>query len=275
MTMYDDMRIACRDRKIEITLFPDSPIQMWTTFQNANVFTINNVAEYMLSGERHVWPLSLFPNVAPPFEWMWMEFTMPKHIDIGCAGMPVATLFESVKYDDGWSSMSRMFIQQGKHFARTSWLNYMIVTVNGEIEVLKWLPDDKRFREDTEVDRYFSAIAGPCLMALSFMHCKNVEVTENVPPALPMTKKRRQHPPRTKYYTLNIKPMQRILEEEGHAGTTGLKLALHICRGHFKDFRNGSGLFGKYKGMYWWDSQVRGDTKHGEVVKDYRISPRP
>ena len=50
---------------------------------------------------------------------------------------------------------------------------------------------------------------------------------------------------------------------------------LHICRGHFKDYRE-SGLFGKVKGIFWWDQYVRGDLENGAVVKDYNVkAPAP
>jgi hypothetical protein len=41
-------------------------------------------------------------------------------------------------------------------------------------------------------------------------------------------------------------------------------------RGHFKDY-SVKGLFGRYKGVYWWDSQVRGEVNGGVVDKDYRV----
>lgn len=42
-------------------------------------------------------------------------------------------------------------------------------------------------------------------------------------------------------------------------------------RGHFKDF-SAKGLFGKYKGVYWWGDQVRGDSAQGVIDKDYRLA---
>ena len=48
---------------------------------------------------------------------------------------------------------------------------------------------------------------------------------------------------------------------------------MHICRGHFKDFREGTGLFGKLKGMYWWNQQLRGAPEFGVCDKDYQIEP--
>ena len=41
----------------------------------------------------------------------------------------------------------------------------------------------------------------------------------------------------------------------------GLKRALHICRGHFKDYREGRGLFAKTHGIWWWDFRLT-DSSH-------------
>jgi hypothetical protein len=68
--------------------------------------------------------------------------------------------------------------------------------------------------------------------------------------------------------------MKKILHYEGHSNKTGLTKAIHICRGHFKDFSKGSGLFGKFKGMYWWESQVRGNFAAGVALKDYEIDKK-
>ena len=115
------------------------------------------------------------------------------------------------------------------------------------------------------------------LLTVQFMHCKNVRKIEN-DPNTEIPRRVRSHwekkgkPPLTKYYTLEIEPLKKILKTEGDIEKNGLKLALHICRGHFKDFSDGKGLFGKYKGLYWWDSQVRGHKEYGEVVKDYNVN---
>src|SRR5205823_1725124 len=77
--------------------------------------------------------------------------------------------------------------------------------------------------------------------------------------------------PLTSYYVLDIKPMRRILDTEGEATTKGLAHALHICRGHFKNYTEDAPLFGKRVGTYWWGAQVRGKAEEGVVEKDYRV----
>lgn len=119
-------------------------------------------------------------------------------------------------------------------------------------------------------------VASPCLLALSFMNCKNTKIKEVDPnlklkPSVRRHMEKKQRPPIKKYYVLDIEPMKKVLKNEGLIEKNGLRKALHICRGHFKDYRNGNGLFGKFKGLYWWDSNIRGDSEYGEVVKDYNV----
>ena len=66
--------------------------------------------------------------------------------------------------------------------------------------------------------------------------------------------------------------MTKIINVTMNERGVGAKKALHICRGHFKDFRKSeNGLFGKHKDLYWWESQVRGNAKEGVVFSDYEV----
>jgi hypothetical protein len=109
-------------------------------------------------------------------------------------------------------------------------------------------------------------------LAISFMHCKNVDVRPVDPPERLSRRHERKHGhPLTRYHVLDIQPMRRILDTEGEAQTQGLGHALHICRGHFKTFTAEAPLFGKRVGTYWWEAQVRGKAEEGVVGKDYRV----
>lgn len=115
----------------------------------------------------------------------------------------------------------------------------------------------------------------PCFFALSLMHCKNTELIRHDPASAPKrsaTRRTYRGAPRFTYSTLDIHPMRQVLKKQGGSDTHGLKRALHICRGHFKDYR-GQGLFGKYKGLYWWDAHVRGAVASGIALKDYAVHP--
>jgi len=107
----------------------------------------------------------------------------------------------------------------------------------------------------------------PFFYGISLMHCGNVSVVPVGSDRKPNP--RHGHDPRACYHVLDIKPIHRMAAAS-KMGSSSVKRALHICRGHFKDYRK-SGLFGHYKGIYWWDMQARGTIEKGEVKKDYRV----
>lgn len=119
---------------------------------------------------------------------------------------------------------------------------------------------------------YMNSLLVPGLYALTFMHCKNVQSevafqTDKLRKAY----KKRHNKDLVTYRVLSIEPMKKILRTEGRGQDLGFRRAMHICRGHFKNYQLGKGLFGKYKGLFFWDQQVRGCKEEGMVQKDYNI----
>ena len=115
-------------------------------------------------------------------------------------------------------------------------------------------------------------------MAIAFMNCKNVVLVDSPPaPKLSRAHQKRHGVPLITYKTLRVKPvtLSHYLKEAESVDKAvgGQALPLHITRGHFKDYRDGKGLFGKYQGLFWWDQHVRGDPDNGVVLKDYRVEP--
>jgi hypothetical protein len=102
----------------------------------------------------------------------------------------------------------------------------------------------------------------PALLAISFLHCKNVALEDHTVDR-PLAKKHRLKYGRepVAYKTLVIEPLKQILRTEGRSDEHGVAKAMHICRGHFADYRNGRGLFGKYKQMVWIPQVLRGGQK--------------
>jgi hypothetical protein len=138
-----------------------------------------------------------------------------------------------------------------------------------------------KLTEEGEVAPGGCGVSGPegeslaiAMLACSLSNCRNVRAAEQSPPA-PLSRRHaeRHGRPLLRYYTLDIEPMRKALRTEGRLDEVGLKRALHLCRGHFKDYREGGGLFGRHKGLYWWDANVRGSASEGVVAKDYRIKP--
>lgn len=113
----------------------------------------------------------------------------------------------------------------------------------------------------------------PVAFAISLIHCKNTALVDRVvPEKIQKARRRRGKDPKVVYKTLEISPMKQILRTEGRSAEVGLQKALHICRGHFKDYRE-KGLFGSesHKGIYWWDMHIRGVPEAGVVIKDYKL----
>lgn len=109
------------------------------------------------------------------------------------------------------------------------------------------------------------------LMALTFTHCRNTEVRKAKPGEVKKVRRAKKGKPLPEYayHVLEVEPIKRILQSEGGSGESGIGHALHICRGHFKDYRQ-RGLFGQHKGIYFWGEQVRG-TQNRIVEKSYKI----
>lgn len=224
--------------------------------------------------------------VAPPFEWYWIECRSPNRFSLHSWGvlfhgldMPTelaqegerwllrAMLVFETKKGDPWGPVAefRIPVAPDGHLWRGD--DEGRGTVFGKASSCVGDAEDSAIWSDELPEYLFSA-----LLTVSFMHCKNVDIVDNTPPEALSRKHRRLHGrPLTHYKTLSIEPMRQVLNREGHAEETGLKTAVHICRGHFKTFSPSAPLFGKVSGTYWWAEQVRGSADAGTVEKDYRL----
>jgi hypothetical protein len=111
------------------------------------------------------------------------------------------------------------------------------------------------------------------MLAVQFMNCRNVQIVDN-PPSRQQRRaaELRGEPAPASYKTLVISPFMKRTTAPG-AGGNQASPALHIARGHFKDYRQGPGL-GKYhvSGIWWWEQSLRGKKERGRVVKDYELA---
>lgn len=247
------------------------------------VLLIDNVAEYYYSGtDQEYWDLGKdFPNLAPPYPQFWVEYKLPHEIvskekgntDLsqwvtrGRAGLLITAIDpkdvqgEGVPPEARWILWCDLWIDygfadgsiQGPHGA-------MFVCLDGEGRILErpWM---QAFAGDELAPLMKSIMSWlhPAFLAVSFLHCKNVVIEDHAVDR-PLAKKfRARHgfnP--TPYKTLVIEPLKQILRNQGRAHEHGLAKAMHICRGHFADYREGRGLFGKYKKLVWMPATVRG-----------------
>lgn len=251
------------------------------------VIVIDNVSEYYYTSEQEYWDLrNDFPNLAPPYPVMWFESKLQKRIhskekgdtDVaamcpnGRTGVAITALDPVKQKWEGelppgtkWILWCELYIDFGKRGVTCEGPHgsiFLCVDADGAILGQPWM---QSFIEDASdpymVDVMQSIISWlyPAFLAISFLHCKNVTVADNVVPA-PLAKKYRDRHgiAPTGYKTLVIEPLKQILRHEGKSHEVGIQKAMHICRGHFKDYREGRGLFGKYKMLVWHPSIVRG-----------------
>lgn len=135
-----------------------------------------------------------------------------------------------------------------------------------------WTHTESAFAE--KLYSTFMSLAMPLALTFSFMNCKNVVVQDNQPRPLSQREIKAKQRPWVTYKTLDINPMRRVLRTEGASEETGLKRAMHICRGHFANYSEEKPLFGRLAGRFWIPSHIRGSIENGTVLKDYRVNPR-
>jgi hypothetical protein len=246
------------------------------------VIDVFDTVDLFYNHEKCIWSLEGgedFPNLAPVFEEYFLESKVPK--TYRTPDKVVATdseinsfgcLVSSKKVEDGWKTSYLMFVEREKGRV-ISPIEFMVnVDKNGIIIGAARVGYDPNKVNKNGLGMLTSIIVLPMLFSNCFLHCKNVELVDNHPPEKSNRKHiKRYGVPMTKYYTLHIEPMKQILKTEGNSEENGLQKALHICRGHFKDYREGKGLFGRHKEIYWWDNQVRGTLDRGRIKKDYKL----
>ncbi len=116
----------------------------------------------------------------------------------------------------------------------------------------------------------------PVHLACAFMSCKNVAVVDEHPNLRHAYNPKGRHTIGTRWHILTIGGITKVLEDKGKSRSDGIKRALHICRGHFGNYTEGRGLFGKYHGKFWIPAHVRGNAAEGRIEKGYKVlAPSP
>jgi hypothetical protein len=260
------------------------------------VIKIDNVADfYFTASDQEHWDLVRdFPNIAPPYKMFWCEHRLPKLLhskekgdtDIrklcptGRVGMMFYALDRHEAMGEGipenvrwcyWADIfidydQRGFMAQGPHGAA-----FFAVDEHGVLVGQPWAQTYNAPGTDDLV-RSLMTWYHPGFLAVSFLHCKNVTVVENAEPK-PLAKKyhAKHGIAPTGYKTLVIEPLKQILRTEGKSESVGIKRSMHICRGHFKDYREGRGLFGKYKMLVWHPMTTRGTRGKSALAREVEI----
>lgn len=151
------------------------------------------------------------------------------------------------------------------------------------IDALQEATGGKRIELSTQLRNMLLPFAQVGYMTLSFLHCKNVALEEHKPEYHHVRNKSAKRRGETGYQpaifkTLNIYPMSPASGQKTDVGSnqsaSSTHKRMHIARGHFRNYLEGAGLFGKYHGLYWVPSHVRGSKESGVVSKDYKISTK-
>lgn len=118
----------------------------------------------------------------------------------------------------------------------------------------------------------------PLLLAICFLHCRNVERVDHRP-SQKQNKARlaKSKPPFNRFHTLEIEPMRRIIvqaaaEYRGLHGRSGIEMAMHKVRGHFKTYTEEKPLMGKAVGTWFWGEMIKGTRSRGTVSKTYEVT---
>ena len=131
------------------------------------------------------------------------------------------------------------------------------------------------------VMEYVGAMFGPCMMALSQLNTRNVEIVERSPDSkLSKAFSRRSNNHRLcTYKILKVNSTLKIRPGMEDKLPSGAGVAEHRVRGHFAYYGDCAPdgvprgkLFGKYTCRLWIESHIRGSVEHGVVVKDYEVT---
>lgn len=109
---------------------------------------------------------------------------------------------------------------------------------------------------------------------LAMMNCQNIETVTGpaVPAAFQKARAKKGRRPLIEYHTIRVdmtKTPRSI--QRTPLGDVQTPQRLHERRGHLKDYRKGAGLFGRYKGLWYWGPQLAGSEVEGVVLSDYEV----
>lgn len=303
---------------------------------HADILDVQNVAEYYYESPQDQWDWNKdFPNIAPPFEFSWMEWEVPPtillpsglvelketerlSIGLSLSYMESKHWKEATKEAQGqlpkWVFMGHLFFYHPTLFSATSPTGIisaatilMPITAKGETYLGGRVDHDVvslgvNFFDS--LDDLFSGVRGGAavipsdmfssqvkmtpdqaysfliektnipFLSISFLHCKNIKRVAKADNPTPKEQAKRIKVgklPLVEYKTLVIAPMKEVIRQAngGESDTLSAK-ALHICRGHFRNYDQ-KPLFGKYKGNFFIPQHARGNIRNGEVKKDYKV----
>ena len=253
----------------------------------AHAVDVQNVADWMWASQQEEWGHDDIPCLAPPFPKVWVEWGRPHRAvmrdvsddtmrslattDHALRWFPsrVGCLGAAAKTDAGWKWNFLLVCQFPltpypctSEFAIETDREGRITTDQYCIQAIGYA--------NKEFAVYVTAIMRmPSLLGIAFMHCKNVRMVR-YSEADTTPKQIRRGLPMVRFSRIVVTPFRAAAQQVSGETFVSLHKALHICRGHFKDYRK-SGLFGRTPGIFWWDTHVRGNAEAGVVMSEHVV----
>jgi hypothetical protein len=115
---------------------------------------------------------------------------------------------------------------------------------------------------------------GWILHTFARLNCHNVKLAPQKAGAGKPQKAGRQNRPATVWHEIAVEDIEtRRTRDPAAPQDEKQELRFHRVRGHYADYTQGAGLFGKYKVRLWVQEHARGNPELGEVVASYKIKP--
>jgi hypothetical protein len=264
--------------------------------KQAERFRMDNVADYVCAafkpetdGARDFDVPHEIPNIAPLAEYMWFEmhgdlWEREENTQAGCLFLVVHDTktdgpdrHHSLPPEARWVVMVTLFVAEPGSFATSNLIHFLVIGADGkpltfqtgkspfisqrEYEAIKGDPEQKNL----------SPALITALFAICFCHCKNITIEQELLSRQARRAAERSKTPTLTFKTIDIRPVKKIMTEEGQVESQGIKRALHICRGHFAHYTDEHPLFGKHTGTFYRPMHVRGSLKEEAVLKDYTV----
>lgn len=271
---------------------------------NSPVIAADSVAEmyYEYECQKEKTPADRFPSLNPPFNRFFVEFKG----DYRVFGRQIGVMFWAKEFESAEAAAADIATNPLWERIAPTWkecpqaasetirrIEFVSIIKNPDKSVTPLIHGEAYLFDDgtramlempmqmlgvtrevasAETRRTCDITIQPAFFAISFLHCRNVNLVESTPaPRLSKAFEKRNGKPLVRFHTLEIEAMKTILMNQGEMRKNGLSKAVHICRGHFAHYTPERPLFGRITGTVWKPAHVRGDAANGIVQKDYRL----
>lgn len=282
--LYDLIRRHARPKSRTLT----DPL-----FKSAVVVSADNVFEYLEETKQYTLKtIATLPCLIPPFASTFVEWKVMKNEGIGWLfqyadlkpkenlHIKTADMTDEVRFAVvGW--MYIVSHPDQPHIKAEIWLNSngMIIPQGDNIYSMS-VESDSVFMDIWKTEAQMQEASHTpiismtvALWTLAFMHTAKVEVEEVAPIAkLSKAHEKKYRVPLCSYKTIKVNAISSKRREaiDGESRQGG-KHRLHICRGHWRDYRFGAGLYGKWHGIYWIRGHFKGKEELGTIKHNYEI----